>query len=113
MPLERRVAEIVEGGDLAKLFIGNTWVRYVRDVDFGAVPPREDPDGARYVVFLHPDVPTDCGTLYCLFPSRDNGKERVLSAQRYRGGVRCLGEHALTVYARARANARQVGTCVT
>lgn len=91
--LSETLQEIIEDGDLLRLFLGPQQKSIHRSIDFGKAPPKHDMQNNTYRILLHnnfvPNESKKVGSVsatkdvVCLFPNHTNKNKRILESKRY------------------------------
>ena len=88
--LSESLQEIIEDGDLLRLFLGPQQKSIHRSIDFGKSPPKHDMQNNTYRILLHNNFVSneskrvgESKDVVCLFPNHTNKNKRILESKRY------------------------------
>jgi hypothetical protein len=78
--LSEHLQEIVDDGDLLRLFLGPQQKSIHRSLDFGKAAPKHDMQNNSYRILLRNSKTVD---VVCLFPNNNNKSRRILESKHY------------------------------
>lgn len=82
--LSEHLQEIVDDGDLLRLFLGPQQRSIHRVVDFSKEPPKHDMQNNVYKILLRNSFVETGSQVVCLFPNHNNKSKRILESKRYK-----------------------------